>query len=195
MKIGIDIDGCMIDEDEYRLSYMSKYCFEHGLPEPDLPHAYEHKASWWDWEMEHAYRPHYHNEYYRNARIRYCCKEVMDKLKEEGHELVLITGRHPAYEGEDAYREMEEITIKWLEDNEITYDKIVFADYPKTRAILEEKVDVMLDDYEGVMRVCTKEIPCFCYDCVHNQGLDLPNMYRVYTWYDLYRKIHELFID
>ena len=70
MKIGIDIDGCMIDEDEYRLSYMSKYCFEHGLPEPDLPHAYEHNASWWDWEMEHAYRPHYHNDYYRNgARI------------------------------------------------------------------------------------------------------------------------------
>ena len=32
----------------------------------------------------------------------------------------------------------------------------------------------------------------FCYDCRYNQKLNLENMTRVYSWYDIYNKIKEL---
>ena len=58
MIIGIDIDGVLIDDDTYRLDYMTKYCYENHLPDLDNPYAYEQKCNW-DEEILEDYRNKY----------------------------------------------------------------------------------------------------------------------------------------
>ena len=52
-------DGCICDDDNYRLAYIYKFCLEKGLKEPDLPYGYEFKATFWSNELEEAWRDEY----------------------------------------------------------------------------------------------------------------------------------------
>lgn len=191
MRIGIDIDGCITNEDEYRRAFMDKYCLEKGYPYLDDPYGYEIKASWWTHKIEDDYRSLYQETYFRYAIVRYGCKEVLNRLKEEGHEIYLITGRYPAFFDTEEGKKTRAITREWLMKNEIPFDKLVFTGFPKTQYIKAENVDVMIEDYEGTIRDCVKEFPTYCFDNSYNRGLELENMTRIYSWYDFYRKFHE----
>ena len=62
MRIGIDIDGVLIDDDTYRLDTMTKYCFENNLPGLQNPYKYEAKCNWSS-NIEEDYRKKYFFEY------------------------------------------------------------------------------------------------------------------------------------
>ncbi len=54
------------------------------------------------------------------------------------------------------------------------------------------KIDIMIEDNPGTIPTFVNHTHVLCYDCIYNHKLNLENMTRVYSWYDIYIKIKEL---
>ena len=175
MIIGIDIDGVLIDDDTYRLDNMAKYCYEN-----ELPNIYE------------DYRKKYFFNYIKTAPVRAYASEIIKKLHDEGHKIIIITGRYKTQEDSELGNQMRQDTVNWLNSNNIIYDKICYAHFPKNKEVIENNIDIMIDDAPGVISEIAKFATAFCFDNRYNRDLNVKNMVRVFSWYDIYRKIKEL---
>ena len=191
MKIGIDIDGCLIDDDEYLLDCYTKYCYENNLPGLVRPYAFENKCDW-DEKTMLDYRDKYFFDYIDNVEPRRFASEVTHKLHEDGNTIVIITGRYMTKEDTPLGKQMRENTEKWLKKNNIYYDKIIFSLPPKIRDILKEGIDVMIDDSPEIVPIVSNEVKVLCFDNRYNRKLNFPNMTKVFSWYDVYMKIKEI---
>ena len=49
----------------------------------------------------------------------------------------------------------------------------------------------MIEDSPETIPTFVKHTHIFCYDCRYNRNLELENMTRVFSWYDIYSKIKE----
>jgi len=191
MRIGIDIDGCLTNEDDYRLAYVYKYCLERGIRRPNEPYSYEYKDSEWTHGMEEDYRSHYHEAYIQNTPVRLGAKEVLTLLREEGHTIILITGRYPAFEDSERGKRCRDLTEEWLRKNEIPYDALVYTGFPKISYIQKQNVDIMVEDFDETIKDCVKHFPTYCFDNRYNSTLKLDNMTRFYSWWDFYGLISD----
>ena len=188
MNLGVDIDGVLADDDTYRVDHIAKFCYEHGLPEMENPNAYEQKCNWTE-EILERYRQEYFFTYIRNAPARAYSAEILTKLHQKGHRIIIITGRYQTQENSALGEQMRQYTIQWLEKNHIPYDAIYFTHTPKVQEIKEAKIDVMIEDNPEVIRECAKITKVFCMDNRYNRDVILPNLTRVYSWYDIYAKL------
>ena len=75
-----------------------------------------------------------------NIPLKEDAKEVLNKLKEEGNEIIFITARE-----KDEYIEPVLSTIKQLDLYGINYDKLICTK-DKKNACIEEKIDIFIDD-------------------------------------------------
>lgn len=191
MKIGIDIDGVLMDDDTYRLDTMTKYCYENNLPDLDNPYKYENKCNWSE-EIKDDYRAKYYFEYVKNMPARAFASEVIKKLHDEGNEIIIMTGRYKTYEDSAIGEEMRKNTVDWLNKNNIIYDKICYAPCPKIKEIKENNIDIMIDDNSEIIPDIAKITKVLCYDNRYNRDLICNNMTRVFSWYDIYRKIKQV---
>jgi len=189
--IGIDIDGVLTDDDTYRLDTMTKYCQENNLPELDSPYNYEEKCNWSE-EIDNDYKREYFFEYIKNTPIRRFASEVIEKLHEEGNKIIIITGRYKTQEDSEIGKQMRADTINWLRKNKVVYDEICFVYPPKVKEIMEKKIDVMIDDSPYVIEKVTNITKVLCFDNRYNRDLKYSNMTRVFSWYDIYRKIKQM---
>lgn len=182
------MDGVLIDDDTYRLDTMTKYAFENNLPKLEYPYAYESKNAW-DKDTKWDYKQKYFFDYIKDAPIRRYAKEIIQKLHDEGHKIVIITGRYKTKEKSELGDQIRKDTVNWLNKNDISYDKICYADCPKTNEIQENNIDIMIDDSPEILEAATKITKVLCYDNRYNSDLNYENMVRVFSWYDIYREI------
>lgn len=190
MNIGIDMDGVLIDDNTYLLDHKTKYCYEKQLPDLENPYAYEEKGDWTE-EVREDYRQKYFFEYIKNAPIRNFASEVIEKLHQEGNKIIIITARYKTQEDSEVGEQMRKDTIHWLNKNHICYDEICFARSPKIKEVKEKEIDIMIDDSPEVVPAVAKLTKVLCYDNPYNRDLKCDNMVRVFSWYDIYRKIKE----
>lgn len=191
MIIGIDIDGVLMDDDTYRLDHMTKYCYENGLPDMDNPYAYEEKYKW-EKEILEDYRKKYYFNYINNAPARAFASEVIEKLHDEGNKIIIVTGRYKTKEDSKIGEQMRKDTVNWLNKNNIIYDEICYAHCPKVKEIKEKNIDIMIDDSPEIIRELAKVTKVLCFDNRYNRDLTYDNMIRVFSWYDIYRKIKQV---
>ncbi len=100
--------------------------------------------------------------------------EVIKKLKEKGHEIYIVTSRYLTDRNTDDGKQMREIVVNWLKEQNIYYDKIIFS--------LEDKVD-------NINKI-SSIIPVICFHAGYNKKCKGKNIYRVYNWYDIYNLIN-----
>ena len=188
MNIGIDIDGVLVDEDQYIIDCTSKYCFENNIEGFTNPYACEFEKFDWSKERVEDYRNQYFNEYVEDYPARMYASEIIKKLKEEGNNIIIITARHKSYY--DA--EMQEKIKKWLEKNNIYYDELIFAKVPKLDEVKKYKIDLMIEDSVNTIVQLKDIVKVFCYDARYNRDLKCDNVTRVFSWYDIYSKYKKL---
>ena len=193
MNIGIDIDGVLTNEDEYILSCTSKYCYENNLEGLANPNSYEFSKLNWSKEIIDDYRKKYFDEYVDNAPTRLFESEVIKKLKNDGHKIFIITGRHKCTSNTVDGEDMRNRIKNWLTKNNIVYDKLLFAKVPKIKEINENKIDIMIEDSPSTIESINKIVKVLCYDNRYNRDLKLDNVTRVYSWYDIYKKIKNFY--
>lgn len=186
MNIGIDIDNVISNFDEALKQEFLKHDKElrnTGIINPEA-HMTE---GMFDWSEEELW-PFYLDNVERiakNLEIKEGAKEYIEKLKEDGHTIVIITGRD---NGE--YSDPYNMTKKWLREKEIPYDKLILTKYKKEKAekCIENGIDVMIDDSNSICRECYKKnITTLIMDKPCNR--EEKEITRVYNWKEIYEFI------
>lgn len=193
MRIGIDIDGVLTNIEEFIVDYETKFCYENNLTYRVKPDEYdEARALGISEENCEKFWNKYIKYYATEYKARDFAAEVINKLKEDGHEIYIVTARNEyGLTGED-YGKMKEFVKEWLKGNNIYYDKIVYTEETKLPYCVGNYIDIMIEDKpENVKQVSTK-MPVLCYNCSYNVDIKGKNITRVYSWYDIYNKIKQM---
>ena len=117
-------------------------------------------------------------------------KYYIDKLSKEGHRIILISGR-----GKEDYQNPYELTTNWLEEKNITYDKLFLTDnyYSDKKAIIcrEQDIDLMIDDSSRVYTSCkNNNIKCILFGTRFNKNKKGYN--RLDSWEKIYNYIKNM---
>ena len=112
------------------------------------------------------------------------------KLKEDGHEIYIITGRN---NGE--YINPKELTTQWLDKYNIVYDKLIFTNaydkHAKTEVCLENNIDLMIEDSTRIsLDLINNGIKVYTMNTRYNQKEQ--TLDRVSKWKEIYEKISKL---
>lgn len=196
MRIGIDIDGVLTNLEQYSVDYLTKYCVENNIKYDIVGDSYNLTKSF---NIEKGEEEGFWKKYLENYAIyekaRPFAAEVIQKLKDEGNEIYIITARWFTNRDDDIGENMRKIVKRWLEENRIVYDKLVFtkeAKEKKVEEILENKIDIMIEDSPKNIADLSKITKVICYHSNYNKDCEGERITRCYSWYDIYRYISKL---
>ena len=195
MRIGIDIDGVLTDMEKFLADYGSKYCVENNLPVNIKEIEYdEFKTFNWTEEQGIKFWNEYIIYYATNYPARAFASDIIKKLKEEGNEIYITTARNDYGVPKEYIGKMRgEIVAKWLEENKIPYNKIIYTEGSKLPYVVGNYIELMIEDSPENIKEISSKVPTFCYNCLYNKDIEGENITRVYSWYDIYDKIKKMF--
>lgn len=191
MKIGIDLDGVVFDSEmEYRV-YSEIYDIlelkrNSKINEREL--AFQKRFKWSEEEIADFFQK-YQKKIVEESNYMPGVKNVLNMLKEEGHELIIITARGT----------INEEAIEWTEkrfenDNMNIFNKTYYKVVNKEEVCKKENIDVMIDDaISNCKKVSESKIKTIylkaapSYDMEENEYLKV-----LYNWGEIYRYIKDL---
>lgn len=192
MKIGIDIDGCINNQEDFTINYGMKYIVENNLSYRivDINQGDSCKVFDWDEKTAHAFWEEYRQILARKD-IRVHCSEVIRKLKDEGNEIFIITARYngDGWWDSKSRDKVEKITKKYLKKQKIKYNRLIFSEN-KQQVIKDNNIDVMIEDNIKYITEISKIAPVIIMNTRENSSLAMPDTYRAYCWWDVYRIIN-----
>lgn len=116
-----------------------------------------------------------------------CSVKVLNMLKNDGHEIVIITNR-----GQGNPPEIP-ITKKRLKRDKIPYSKIIFCEKSKKDSCIENKIDVMIDDRHTLIKeICEVGIKGLYFRNPELPKINHENATEVHNWGEIYREISSL---
>ncbi len=189
MRIGLDIDNVITDFDRGILEGFlieDKNKRNRGIINPKANHVTKGMFDWSEEEVKDFYAK-YTESIAQDLHPRRNCKKIMDKLLEEGDELILISHR-----AAPDYQHPFETTEKWLSKNNIKYTKLILSESPdKTKECKEERVDVMIDDrVSQCLKMSSNGIQCFVmktrYNSCYKHDLKI-----LTSWNNLFEEIEK----
>ena len=187
MRIGIDIDGVLTNVIRYACDYGSKYFFEkYGELDINI-NAWSLKDMFGvsDEEDKECWLSLVKN-YSINEPARPFAAEIIKKMREENNEIYIITARS-ASKWDDEDGEMNHILTQWLKNNHIQYDKLIISN-DKLEMCKKYHINIMVEDKTENINSISTELPVICFHENHNKNLNGKNIYRAYSWYDVYYK-------
>ncbi len=191
MRIGVDIDNVISTFNDDLLEEFLKHNKELGYSDEinkNAGYITEGMFNWKDEEVKVFYKDAI-KRIVSKLNVKSGAKEYIDKLKEEGHLIYIITGR----DNED-HLDPYNITKKWLDDNLIYYDKLILTKsykddkHGKSKKCIENNIDIMIDDSSSICKDCIDYgIETLLMDTPYNrQNKDIK---RVYSWKEIYEYI------
>ena len=156
MRIGIDIDDTICRTTEIVDDYMEKYAKEHKLNVLDIVN---------DEELKKQFFSEYLPEIFEKAEVKSYVRDSLRRLRNKGNKLFLVTARSDDYV--PGLKNVEEITSKWLEKNNIKVDGAFYGVYgiDKAKVCIENDLDVMIDDDPyNYHKMIGEGVTCLLYD-------------------------------
>lgn len=189
MRLGIDIDGVLTDFEKWQLEVGSKFFIKYNK-NIVVPEGYDSDTVFnVTKEMDSEFWHDYLYDYAKNEPARKFTGEVIDKLRDEGYEIYIITARYLTDRNDDLGEEMRNIVVNWLKENHINYDKIIFSPEDKFKVCEENNIDILIEDKVENINNISKIIPVICFNASYNKVCNGKNIFRAYTWYDVYYQI------
>ena len=154
MNIGIDIDGVLTDLGKYTIEYGTKMCIEENWPlNLNIDKYWETELFNWTEGQDERFWNRYLVKYVTEESPRSFSKEIIEKLKQGGNNIYIITARDESGLPPEAYGKMEELTKEWLRKNNIIYDKLIFAgNKEKLQQCMDNNVDITPENYETLKK-------------------------------------------
>lgn len=190
MRIGIDIDNVISNFNEELLKEYLRHDKElrnTGIVNKNAEYI---RRGMFDW-TEDEEKTFYKNNIERIVKkldLKDSAKEYIDKLKNDGNEIYIITGRD---NGE--YLDPYNMTQEWLNNKNIYYDKLIFTNaykHDKYSACIENDIDIMIDDSKTMCENCRDNgVKALLMDTPYNKDSDLE---RVNNWKEFYNYISKL---
>lgn len=190
MKIGVDIDGVLTDIERFVVDYGSKFCVEKGIPIKIKEGEYDEKDSFgWSEEQSLEFWNTYLEYYVTKYKTREFATEIIHKLRQEGHEIYIITARNEWGLPPKSVGKMRQFVEKWLEDEKIEYDRLIYTEGSKLKYCVGNYIDVMIEDCPQNIIDISSKIKVLCYHCIYNHKVKGKNIERVYSWNEIYQKL------
>lgn len=190
MRIGIDIDGVLTDIEQWQLDYGGKFFAKFNKSVVDKE-GYEIGTIFGvNDDLDSQFWNEYLYEYVTKEPSRKFASEVIKKLKDDGNEIYIVTARYLTDRDTKEGQQMREMVVKWLDEQEIYYDKIVFSPEDKLENCKKNNIDVMIEDKVENINTVSSVIPVICFHAAYNKECNGPNIYRAYNWYDIYNLIN-----
>ena len=194
MRIGVDVDGVLTDIERYLWDYGAKYSYECKL-ETSIDHTEYNTLDMFGWgkEIDTNFWKKIFEHYCTKGLVRPFAAEVLEKLKQEGHEIYIVTARCPEEDAtEKNIKKSNNMLKKWLKRNKIKYDKLIFTGCDKLGHCIDNKIDIMIEDCPGNLKQLSKQIPMICFHSNYNAKVRGKNIIRCHTWYEVYNRISSL---
>ena len=190
MKIGIDLDGVVIDSETTFRTYEEIFDVNklkgNNLIDREEPN-FQFRYKWNDLEKKEFIEKNFMT-ISKESPLMAGFKGVYNLLKKEDIEFIVITARGGFIE------EMKDDAERLLKENNIEFDKYYWKQYDKLDVCLNEKVDIMIDDdYRIIKKLSENGIKTLYFRDTGLKKLD-ENEYikEVNNWGDIYRYIKNL---
>ena len=199
MVIGLDIDDTITDTLAVMMAYAQKFTIEDLGREIDIKEIsnnrldidYVQDIHAWSREEELKFFWKYYRQMIEQTTPFFFAKEIISKLKEEGHAIILITARWDEVV-EDGLAPAKEITETWLKKHGIEYDKLIVNAQNKGEIAKENNVDVFVDDsLKNCISAASKGIKTFIMDNRCNANSNAEGVTRVFSWPHLEHEIRK----
>ena len=187
MKIGIDIDGVILDYQRVLNTYGDLYDFielkKDGIVSKNELYLRK-KYNWTDEE-----RMNFVNKYFlklsKQTHLIPGAKDVINMLKNEENELIIISARGGMIE------EMKDVAINKFEKEGLSFDKYYWKQEDKLDVAKKEKIDVMIDDsYDVCKKLSSNGIKTIYFREKDMKKLEEnENLKEVSNWGEIYRYI------
>lgn len=189
MNIGLDIDNVISDFDKGMLPLFleeDKNKRNAGTINKNL-HYLKGMLDWSEEEIE-EHMCKVCEPCAKTLPVKYGARKYMNKLLEEGHNLILITFRTTPY-----FKDGKGVTEKWLKTRKINYTKLVISASPnKTQECIDNQIDVMFDDRaKHVATMRENGINCVLVLAKYNKE-DAKRMPSVSSWKALYEYVKNM---
>ncbi len=189
MKIGIDLDGVVFDTEALWGVYAELYdCIELNRNsvidngEPRVQERYD-----WTEEEKNTYLDKYVN--LKDFNLVPGAKEVIELLRKDGHELIVITARG-ALENQTNGVNIAEEKIK---KEGLVFDKYYWKRRDKLDVCKEEKIDVMIEDnIHNCIAINGENIKTIYFNSLGRRHvINNDKITEVANWGEVYRAIKE----
>lgn len=192
MRIGIDIDNVISNFDDTLLKEYLKHDKElrnTGIINENPEYLRKGMFDWTEGEENSFYDANIEN-FARKLKPIEDSSYYIKRLKEDGHEIYIITGRN---NGE--YKDPYELTKEWLNKYDIIYDKLIFTNaydkHAKSEVCLENNIDLMIEDSTRIsLDLINNGIKVYTMNTRYNQKEQ--TLDRVSKWKEIYERISKL---
>ena len=190
MKIGIDLDGVVIDSETTFRTYEEIFDID-TLKGNNLINSEEPKFQArynWTSEQEKEFIEKYFLKVSKESNLMSGFIGVYNLLKEQRHEFVVITARG------GFVKEMKDDAIRLLEENNIKFDKYYWKVEDKLEICKKEKVDIMIDDdWRIIKKLADNKVNTLYFRDTNLVKLEESEYIKeVNNWGEIYRYIKEI---
>ena len=186
MRIGVDIDDTTSKTNDLLIEeayvYDKRYLKGRGFQDKNA-YSFTEMLFWNVVDVDNFLNYIRNSKFYLNVDVMEDAPEVINKLRELGHEIIFVTKRSTRFK-------TRHYTKKWLKSKGITYDGIVFGASDKGKVVVEENLDILIDDDIKNVRKAND---------AGKKGILMTTKYnekekkieRVNNWKEIYKKIKE----
>ena len=147
MNIGIDIDDTLSNTYDISVAYGQRYNKDvlgrtcKLAPLSSKSYMYLRTILSWNEKEETEFWDRYYEELIHNVVVKNFAKDVIKRLRQEGHKIYIVTARFTV----DDF-DVEKASREWLDKNEIEYDEFILNATNKAEVVKEKNIEVFVDD-------------------------------------------------
>lgn len=192
MKIGLDIDGVI---------YNSENAFRCKAELYDLLELHKNgplnndfwAQSRYDWteEQQRKFKQKYFIQLTEEATLMPGAKEIIERLRKDGHELIIITARG------NEMKEMRDVMEEKMQRDNLTFETYYWATLDKAEVCKKENIDLMIDDSPiHCKKLKENKIRTLYFRDVNREKIE-ENEYlkEVNNWGEIYRYIYNFSME
>ncbi len=193
MKIGIDIDGVLTNVIQFMKEAGSCYARKTGKGKLIDENAHDILDMFgWDEQTTMQFWEENIFDYAKNYPVQPFAKESIEKLKQQGHEIYIMTARIFSERLDQKGIQMRNTVKAWLKKNQIAYDHILFTKGSKMPYCKDYKIEVMIEDTPKNIYEMSKQISVICMEMPYNKQVEGKQIIRCHDWRDVYTAIQLL---
>ena len=194
MNIGIDIDDTISNTFETFLPYIKKFVEQDLNRNLDLNLSsrtdYYNIVEKYGLSEDEAkdFWIQYYIPMLESVKPKQSAVETINKIKEKGNRIILITARI-----DDEIVDARAITEKWLNTNNIKYDKLIINSHNKLEIAKQEKIDIFIDDsIRNCEMVSSENIKTYMFLTKNNEYYENKEIKKIASWDEFYENIKEV---
>ncbi len=188
MNISIDIDGVLVDRENYQIEKAVEFAKKNNINFHILKiDAYNVDEMFgWDKNNFKAFWDEYLWDYAKQPPLA-DVKAILSKLRADGHKIIINTSRWLSELENEIGKKMRKTVEDWFVKNDLPFDELVFARGDKLAVVESLCADCHIEDNPIEAIPIAEKIPVIMLDCEYNKNFCGENIFHAKDWEEIYK--------